>query len=99
MGVGRAVARSGNVYTVFNYSPPGNFHGGFRTETGHRTNLESARKDQESVKENKEAYLEETESLVTFQTKFFKLHNEYREKYKAPPVVLNKKVIDVHILR
>ena len=30
MGVGRATARSGNIYVVANYSPPGNMQGAFQ---------------------------------------------------------------------
>ncbi len=29
MGVGRATARSGNIYVVANYAPPGNMQGAF----------------------------------------------------------------------
>ncbi len=30
MGVGRAMARSGNIYVVANYAPCGNTHGAFQ---------------------------------------------------------------------
>jgi len=40
MGVGRATARSGNIYVVVNYAPGGNLKGAFQTNVLPPSNYE-----------------------------------------------------------
>lgn len=90
LGVGRAVARSGNVYVVANYSPKGNIEGLFETNV-----LPFGTKSHSDLDRNErieDFNAKESESLLKYQEDSLKAHNEYREKHGSPPLILNQKV-------
>lgn len=85
LGVGMAKNRSGEVFIVANYDPPGNFIGSFDknvlptvdSEVKSRNSPEKAVEETEQDKHSDEEYEE-------FAEKVLKHHNEYRKKHHVP---------------
>lgn len=85
LGVGMARNRSGEVFIVANYNPPGNFIGSFEKnvlpiaddEQRSRNSVEKADEETEPDKRSDEEY-------EAFADKVLKHHNEYRKKHHAP---------------
>lgn len=86
LGVGMAKNRSGEVFIVANYNPPGNFIGSFEKNV-----LPMLDSDQMSQRNSVEKAVEETSEdkhsdadYEEFALKILKHHNEYRKKHHAP---------------
>lgn len=84
LGVGMAKNRSGEVFIVANYDPPGNFIGSFEknvlpivdSDTKSRTSVEKAEQETEQEMPSDEEY-------EAFAQRILKHHNEYRKKHHA----------------
>lgn len=86
LGVGQARNRSGQVFVVANYDPPGNFIGSF-TE-----NVQALSKFPETPKIviDKPTDADQIDFFDDFSKSILKYHNEFRKKHFAPDLILNK---------
>ncbi|KAL1117015.1 hypothetical protein AAG570_004343 [Ranatra chinensis] len=80
LGVGVAKSKTGQMFVVANYDPPGNFIGSFAENVPPLGGFAETPKSLASEVKNDDK----------FQDEMLKLHNEYRAKHGAPPLKLNK---------
>lgn len=88
LGVGMAKNRSGEVFIVANYDPPGNYIGSFEknvlppvdSDAKSRNSLEKEAEETEREKHSDEEY-------EAFAEKVLKHHNEYRRKHHVPELM------------
>ena len=85
LGIGMAKNRSGEVFIVANYDPPGNYIGSFEKnvlpvvdEQNLRVSVEKAAEETEEEEKRSD------EEYEAFAQKILKHHNEYRKKHHAP---------------
>lgn len=86
LGVGMAKNRSGEVFIVANYDPPGNFIGSFEKNVLPTTDSDAAksRNSLEKSAEETEVDQHSSEEYEEFAEKVLRHHNEYRKKHHAP---------------
>jgi uncharacterized protein YkwD len=83
LGIGMAKNRTGEIFVVANYDPPGNFIGSFEKNVLPllSDNMKSRASSERLNGEAEKSYEEE---LAEFAQKMLKHHNEYRKKHYAP---------------
>ncbi|XP_073974479.1 uncharacterized protein isoform X2 [Rhodnius prolixus] len=79
LGVGIATSKTGQVFVVCNYNPPGNFIGSFAENVPPIGGFTSPPKTLASEVRNDEV----------FQREMVKFHNEYRSRHGSPPLKIN----------
>lgn len=84
LGVGMATSKTGQIYVVCNYNPPGNFIGAFAENVPPLGGFAHPPKSLASEVKNDEEFLKE----------MVKLHNEYRSRHGSPPLHINKELND-----
>ncbi|CRL08543.1 CLUMA_CG021366, isoform A [Clunio marinus] len=95
LGVGMAKNRSGEVFVVANYDPPGNFIGSFEKnvlpilgeDDKMRASMEKSDEEIDEVEYSEEEY-------EAFAQKILKHHNEYRKKHYAHELRLTKELMN-----
>lgn len=88
LGVGLAKNRSGQVFVVANYDPPGNFIGSFTSNVppigGFTSNLD--------VLDSISPTLELDDEVQAFSKAILKHHNDYRRSHKVDELVLDQEL-------
>ncbi|XP_059615872.1 uncharacterized protein LOC132261217 isoform X2 [Phlebotomus argentipes] len=91
LGVGQAKNRSGQVFVVANYDPPGNFIGSFAENVPPVGGFRRIR-EIESEKTSPTVHFEDTIDLREFADAVLHHHNELRRKHGAPELIVGPEV-------
>lgn len=99
LGVGMAKNRTGQIFVVANYDPPGNFIGSFTENVPPIGGFDDDQMDKMKSLTSYESFLEPDKvddlNLEIFIKAILRYHNEYRRKHGAPELKLSKKLCSV----